>query len=372
MTGTAEIDFAAEGLLDGLGSSDEREARLDLLKELADAGVSLAELRRAVADDRLAALPVELVFTRECRYTLRDMIAETGLTEDFVRRNCLALGVPVPEPAEPVLNDDDLESWRMLKAVLDAGIPEETMLELGRVTGRGAAQTAEAVLENFIRTFLYPGDTERDFGLRFAQLASDLAPTLGPLTETPVRWHIRERVRREVISKTERATGRLPDTREIAVCFADLVDFTGFSERASPEQLANVTARLEGLAADVAEPPVRLTKLIGDAAMLISEEPTPLVAAARTLVEEAADDGVLPPLRAGVTRGPALSRGGDWYGRPVNLAARISAIAPASAVVASDLVAESTREAFRWSPLAERALKGIDGKVQLYRLDADG
>jgi adenylate cyclase len=57
----AEIDFEAEGLLEGVWG-EAREARLALLRDLAEAGVPVEELRRAVAEDRLALVPVERVF----------------------------------------------------------------------------------------------------------------------------------------------------------------------------------------------------------------------------------------------------------------------------------------------------------------------
>ncbi len=52
------MDFAGAGLLDGL-EGDERAARLELLERLAADGVSLEELRAAVAEDRLVLLPLE-------------------------------------------------------------------------------------------------------------------------------------------------------------------------------------------------------------------------------------------------------------------------------------------------------------------------
>ena len=74
--------------------------------------------------------------------------------------------------------------------------------------------------------------------------------------------------------------------------------------------------------------PVRLIKTIGDAAMLTSLEPEPLLDAALTLLDAAeAEAEDFPQLRAGIAIGPALSRAGDWFGRPVNLASRITQIA---------------------------------------------
>ena len=69
--------------------------------------------------------------------------------------------------------------------------------------------------------------------------------------------------------------------------------------------------------------------MIGDAAMLVGPEPGPVVEAALGLVEAAEAEGEdFPLLRAGVASGQALPRGGDWYGRPVNLASRITGDRP--------------------------------------------
>ena len=110
--------------------------------------------------------------------------------------------------------------------------------------------------------------------------------------------------------------------------------------------------------------------MIGDAAMLVSPEP------------DAADGcGARPGRRRrrprgrgsrrcapGVARGPALARGGDWYGRPVNLASRITAIACPGSVLVSEEVKEAASNGYRWSFAGERRLKGIDGRVKLFRV----
>ena len=152
--------FEAEGLLDGLDPA-EREARLDLLRQLAEAGVSIEAMKRAVAEDRLAMVPIELVFTRECKYTLPQAMEQSGLSEGFVRRDLLALGLPYPADDELLYTDEDLESFKAVRQVLDTGLPEERMLELARIAGRSAAQSAEAILLTFVRQFLHAGDTDQ-------------------------------------------------------------------------------------------------------------------------------------------------------------------------------------------------------------------
>jgi adenylate cyclase len=362
------IDFEAEGLLAGLDDRHARESRLSLLRELSDAGCTLEQLKEAVDEDRLPGLPLELVFTRGLRFTVKDLINELGFDEGFVRRNYLALGLPVPPLDEPALDDDDMESWRMLKVLFDAGISEERILELARPSGRWAAQIVDILRQLFPETFFEPGVSERDFGVRLATLTSELMPTLGPLTERPVRLHLRDRVRHDVVRFTELTSGEPPGTREVGVCFADLVEFTRLSEQVSVEELGGITGRLEALAAEAAEPPVRLIKLIGDAAMLVSPDILALVAAAQTLVQAADEDKALPRLRAGIAAGRALSRGGDWYGPPVNLASRVTDVAEPGTIVASEEAVDAASGGYRWTALGEHSLKGVEGAVRLHRL----
>jgi hypothetical protein len=80
------IDFEAEGLLEGL-EGPAREARLELLRQLAADGVALEELRRASDDERLPLLPVERVLGGGAeRYTLDDLVELSGVRRDFLFR----------------------------------------------------------------------------------------------------------------------------------------------------------------------------------------------------------------------------------------------------------------------------------------------
>jgi adenylate cyclase len=109
--------------------------------------------------------------------------------------------------------------------------------------------------------------------------------------------------------------------------------------------------------------------MIGDAAMLAAPQPEPVVDAVLALVEAAAEEEI-PSLRAGAAMGPAIGRGGDWYGRPVNLAARITGFARPDSVV----VAEEVRDALEGSDglsfsfAGRRHFKGIKGEVGVHRV----
>ena len=114
---------------------------------------------------------------------------------------------------------------------------------------------------------------------------------------------------------------------------------------------------------------MRFVKSIGDAVMFVCSDPLPLVAAVLDLVDAAAAND-LPRLRVGAATGCAVTRAGDWFGSPVNVASRVTAVAHPGAV----FVAESTREAvgtagdFEWSSIGARRLKGVSGDVKLFRV----
>jgi adenylate cyclase len=366
--GVAMIDFEAEGLLDGL-EGDARRDRLTLLEQLAAEGVTLEELRGAVAAGRLTLLPVERSIAGDGpRYSPREIAEISGAELDLLQRASAALGLPYPDPDDRILTDSDLEAARRTQAVYDAGLPEDGILQVARTIGMATARIAEGNRELMIRTLMQPGDTERDLALRFADAAENMLPIFEPTLLYALRAHTLEQIRRDVIGAADLASGEIRGSVDRAVCFADLVEFTRLGEEIAPEELGSVAGRFEEMAAIVAEPPVRLVKMIGDAAMLVSAETEPLLDAALELIEVAEGEGEdFPFLRAGLAVGPTLAQSGDYYGRAVNLASRLTAVARPGSVLVDSVAKEAAGEGFSYSFAGERKLKGIDSGVKLFR-----
>jgi adenylate cyclase len=365
--GDQQIDFAAEGLLDGL-EGQQRSERLTLLRQLADDGVSLAELRRNTAAGSIMYLPADRVIVGRERYTASEVAQISGVEEDFLVAARRAMGLPIPEQDEAVYTAAELGSARMIHVARDAGISDEEVLDLLRVLGRGLSQVAETLRTLPLKLVLEPGMSEPELANRYAQAAGALYPLVNPLVENVLTLHLKHATQSTVVSELERSGGQLPGSREVSICFADLVGFTRLGEEVPPDELGRLAVRLEALATDAAAPPVRLVKTIGDAAMLASPEPEPLLGAALSLIEAADEEGEdFPQLRAGAALGMALPRAGDWYGRPVNLASRITALARPGSLLAERELHDSAAAAYRWSFAGERRLKGIRGGVPLYR-----
>lgn len=363
------IDFQAEGLLDGV-EGEEREARRQLLDELVADGASLDELRRAVAEDRLAFLPLERVLAGEGKYTAAEVAERSGLDPDLQDRLFRALGLALADPDERIYGDEDVEDARTVTRFLDAGFSEETVLEVCRVLGDSMARVAATIGGVVGQTLAQPGDTERDLGLRYAQVTRELGPQLEPLILHVLNRHQRENARSVMVSRADIAAGSIRGATEIGVCFADLVDFTRLGENVGASELGQVAGRLTDLALEVAVPPVRLVKNIGDAVMLVSpRELDPLLETALRLHEARAELGEdFPQLRIGLASGEALGRAGDWYGHPVNLASRVTAFARPGSVLTTNEVREAAKGDYSWSKAGVRRFKGIREPVGLLRV----
>jgi len=252
--------------------------------------------------------------------------------------------------------------------MLDAGASEREMLELTRLVGDSTAKIADAIMRVFGDVLLKPGDTERDVALRMLDVAELTRPFAAPLLSGPLEAHVIEVLRHEAIGRIERERGEVPGSRTVSICFADIVDFTQVSERLSVDQLGELTQRFEDVAGEIAQPPVRLVKTIGDEAMLASEDAAALVEAALALIDAVERDDEIPSLHAGAATGQALRRAGDWYGRPVNLAARITAAAKPGGLVGDQALRDAAGADFDWSEAGRETFKGIDGEVDLYRV----
>jgi adenylate cyclase len=181
---------------------------------------------------------------------------------------------------------------------------------------------------------------------------------------------LRNMMETEAVTASERAAGApLPGARQVTVAFADLVGFTRLGEEVPAEELGQLANRLADLARDTAVPPVRFIKTIGDAVMFVCTDPAPLLDAVLKLVEITDGDNDFPRLRAGIASGSAVSRAGDWFGSPVNLASRVTAVARPGTVLAAESARDELGDdaGFSWSFAGARHLKGIKGEVGLFR-----
>jgi adenylate cyclase len=379
--------------------ADERESlpeaereRLDaLLERLIEAGADADEVQRAAADGRLPLLTIEQVLEGgPARLSANEIAERVGVPLEILETQWRALGMVVADPDERNRTEADLEAAKRVKALLDTGVSPRAVEEAARVMAMALAQVAASNRAMVTELVLAerdgaeePGEAEVapggdllaqiDAAERLEAVTRRLIPLVGPTLEHMYKLQLREQLRHAVVAVEGRRGAGPSGVDEAAVAFADLVGFTKLGEELPPEEFGEITQRFSGLAADAISGPVRLVKMIGDAAMFSSPDPAALVDTILELLELVAEqDDEFPGVRAGMSWGPVVARAGDFYGRPVNLASRLTGVArPGSLLVAADDVGP-VKGAFKISDAGRRRLKGIDGAVHLYRVrDSD-
>ncbi len=365
---TADFDVEKSGLLDGL-EGDARAERAELIPWLLERGITVEQIRNAFAPMLMASRRV--IGDDGAYVSTRELSEKTGMDLELTARVLRAAGLPrVDDPDAAVHLRADGEAATYIQKFIDLGMDPEQLVQVTRVLAEGLSHAAEVMRSTALAAVLRPGATEVEIAEGSEALVSQVAPLLGPMIQDMLMLQLRHAMDTEAVSASERAAGApLPGARQIAVAFADLVDFTRLGEAVEPEELERLSRRLAEIARDVAVPPVRFIKTIGDAVMLVCPNPTALLEAMLALAAAADADEAVPMLRVGIAFGEAVSRAGDWFGSPVNLASRVTGAARPGSV----LVAESARNAIgdadgiAWSFAGARKLKGIGGEVKLFR-----
>jgi adenylate cyclase len=363
-----DFDLEASGLLDGLDDKTRAE-RAELIPWLLERGITVEQIRNAFVPALLVAR--QILGDDGTYVSAREASEKTGMDLDVLQRIQRAMGLPrVDDPDAAVHLRADAEAAAFAQKFIELGIDADQIVQISRMLAEGLSRAAEAMRYAALASILDPTATELDIAKNSEALMREIAPMLGPMIQETLRSQLRHLMETEAVTASERAEGRrLPGARLVTIAFADLVGFTRLGDVVPPEDLERLARRLADLAREVAVPPVRFIKTIGDEVMLVSSDPVALLDAVMDLVDATEGDDDLPRLRAGIATGMAVSRAGDWFGSPVNLASRVTGAARPGSI----LVSESAREAvgdeqrFTWSFAGARRLKGIKSDVKLFR-----
>jgi adenylate cyclase len=362
-------DDSIEDLLDGLEGTARTE-RADLVGWLLDQGITAAEIRSTnppllLATRHLIGDDGTYVSTRE--------ISEThGIDLALLQRVQRAIGLArVDDPDAVVHMRADGETAASTQKFVELGLDPEQLVLVVRVLAEGLSRAAEVMRYTALSAIMRPGATELEIAKESKALVSQIAPILGPMIQDMLFMQLRHMMETEAVNAAERAAGKpLPGARQVTVAFADLVGFTRIGEVVSAEELGHLANRLAVLARDMTVPPVRFIKTIGDAVMFACPEPSPMLDVVIKLVDTVDTDNDFPRLRGGVASGMAVSRAGDWFGSPVNVASRVTGVARPGTVLAAESVWEAVGDSgqFDGSFAGARRLKGIKNEVKLFRI----
>jgi len=345
-------------------------AQARVVSRLRERGHSLAELRRAVREGRLAFGYVEDLFPgRERNLTRGEAADRTGLEEALIERMMSLLGTPTA--LEGTLNDQDVVAMELIGEVLKAGFPLVALLQLIRVYAQSVRKIAEAEVRLFHLYVHEPLIRQGVDALQMAEemegLARDLLPITSPLMEYIHQRYLRFYIEQDVVGHMEADFGGLRQMGRVrmAFCFVDLTGFTRFTEEEGDQEALDLVERFVETVEATLPADATIVKTIGDEVMIVSSEPRMLTEWAvgfLTMFDER------PRPRVAIHCGAAVYRDGDYFGGDVNLTHRIVTRALAGEVLVTRPVVDGIGETDYLSlePIGELALKGLPEPTELF------
>jgi adenylate cyclase len=362
--------WVREGIvpLDNGAWSPAAVAHARLVARLRARGHSLEDLKAASRAGRLAYGYIEDLFpSAESALSLEDAAEEVGLEPALIERLWAATGLSAASLDE--IGDEDLELLRHMAAILDAGFPLVAFLQVARVYGIAMAQIADAEVKLFHLYVHEPLIRDGRPGLEIAETMSDLVADALPLA-TPIMERLHERalkhfMEQDVVGHLEAEAGDAELGRvRVAIAFADLAGYTRLTEEAGDEEAVDVVDRFVAAVQNTLPGDARVIKTIGDAVMVVGSDPSALVDWAVGF--QALQGDARPAPRIGLHYGPALYRDGDYYGRAVNLAARVGARAAGGEVLCTDPVRSVAGPHLQFHAIGEVKLKGFSEATELF------
>lgn len=291
----------------------------------------------ASEEDPLALRLEQLILGAERRYTPFQAARSAGVSVELATRFWRAMGFADIGQAK-ALTEADVLALRRLSGLVEAGLLSEAMaVQVARSTGQTTARLAEWQIDSFLEGLTEPPEP----GMTRTEVTYPLVELLLPELEEFLVYVWR----RQLAAATGRVVQAADDEemvdRRLAVGFADLVGFTRLTRRMEEEELGELVEAFETTAADlVAAHGGRLIKTLGDEVLYAADDAGLAAEIALRLIETMAGDETMPELRVGIAFGTVTTRMGDVFGTTVNLASRLTSIAPKDAVLVDGAFAE--------------------------------
>jgi len=355
--------------------------RVRLVEACDRAGLDAAAIGEAVSTGRLSLDFMDAPQFRWSEYgseTCGQLASRLGIPFEVIRETSAALVNRHLAPEDPAREDDE-SIFRLIGMVAELA-DLDALVRIGRVYVDGLRRVADAESELF-QTHIVGGLTRSglDYGTaleRAAALGTDLTPLMEQLVLTLYR---RQQERGwtegnvEGIERAIEASGaRVGPARPPAFVFIDLAGYTRVTAAegdATGARLAReLSSMVERIVADHAGTPV---KWLGDGVMVHFRQPDRAVRATLDMVEAAPTIGL--PAHAGIAAGPVVMQDGDYFGRAVNLASRISGAASAGQTLVSAAVVELSEDpGLSFRPVGPLPLKGLTDPVALFEASRAG
>ncbi len=362
---------------DEVAREDVERARF--IQLLSRRGISIAAIAQADREQAFLRHYLDRMFPGGSAPTYEVSLAEAaemlGLDIGTLRGLWKASGLS--EQGES-LDDQDVEALRGFKAALDAGFPEDALLQLVRVYVDTLARVADAetrLFHFYVHDRLKAQEGARpDLFEAVSKLGTRMIPWIEPAILYFHRRGWQRALREDAIMHFRDATGFANDVDvrgqlRVAILFVDLSGFTAMTDAMGDQAAAHVLERFSLLVREAVNYwEGQVIKQIGDAFMLVFPEPRLAVRCALDIERRTLAEPQFPAVRSGIHFGPVLYREGDYLGGNVNIAARLAADAQRHQVRVTEAVRQETGDlpGVEFVPLGKHHIRGVAEELELF------
>jgi adenylate cyclase len=314
-------------------------------------------------DDPLALRLEGLILGAERRYTPFQAARSAGVSVELATRFWRAMGFADIGQAK-ALTEADVLALRRLSGLVEAGLLSEAMaVQVARSTGQTTARLAEWQIDSFLEGLTEPPEP----GMTRTEVTYPIVELLLPELEEFLVYVWRRQLAASAGRVVQSGDDEEMVDRRLAVGFADLVGFTRLTRRMEEEELGELVEAFETTAADlVAAHGGRLIKTLGDEVLYAADDAGIAAEIALRLIETMSNDETMPELRVGMAFGTVTTRMGDVFGSTVNLASRLTSIAPKDAVLVDGAMAEELARSGA-APVSEKEAEAAADESAAYR-----
>lgn len=294
-------------------------------------------------------------------YNAAEVAAETGITIDQARRLWRALGFPEHGSAR-AFNDADTEAVSTLVEAVDSGLIDfDLAVNLTRAVGQTMARLADWEVGALVHAIEEQMADEPPAGGR-AGVATRLIEDFGPPFEALLLYAWRRHLA-AAVARMEALGASESDlhTTQVSVGFADIVGFTTLSNEQSRDKIGDLVELFESRCADViAAQRGRVIKSLGDSVLFVNDDPIRAYDTAEGIIHVVGRDSRMPDVRVGLASGSVVTRLGDVFGPPVNMAARLTQVARRNRIIIDAATAELLpADQFETRRLPARPVRGF-------------
>ena len=356
---------------------DIRRARI--LQSLNVAGMPLEVIaegvRRGVVDLGFVDDPAYALFTGLTEETFADVAERTGIPFELLSTMREAAGSPPPRP-EDRLRQIEVDAVPAIELQIQNGIRPAAVERLLRAMGDSLRRMADVEADMWMSDVMQPlfasGASTADIGPKTAAFSNALQPLSDRQLLALYHGQQSHAWMKNFFEGFEvgLAQAGLYEAveRPPAICFLDLSGYTRLTEERGDAAAADLAARLSRLVQKTSgQHGGKPVKWLGDGVMFHFRDPGPGVVAALEMVD-GAREAELPAAHVGLHSGPVLFQEGDYFGRTVNVAARIADYARQNEVLVSDdvVVASASVPGVEFNPIGPVELKGLTEAVSLH------